>query len=79
MLIHFRFQVFEHHVSILQLFIRCHILGVWNLTIESHNWSERVSFRNQSELAWREVMILALISHLRFLHRSKGFLLEVLN
>lgn len=79
MLKHLRLEIFEHHVSIAELFIRRHVLRVRNLAVKCHDRTERVTLGNQTQLAWRKVMIVTLDIHHRLFNRLQRFFLKILD
>ena len=57
-LVHLRFQVFEHHVGKAKFFVCCHVLCVRELPVESHDRPEGVSLWNQTEFTRGEIVVL---------------------
>jgi len=79
MLKHLGLEIFEHHVSIAELLIRGHVLGVRNLAVERHDWTERVTLGNQTQLARRKVMVVAFDIHHRLFNRLQRLFLKILD
>jgi len=66
-------------VSIAELLIRGHVFGVRNLAVERHDWTERVTLGNQTQLARRKVMVVALDIHHRLFNRLQRLFLKILD
>ena len=66
-------------MGVLELFICCHILGVWNFTIESHDGPEGIAFGNQTKFSRREVVVLTGTIHLLLSNGLQVIFLEVFN
>jgi len=76
---HFGLEVLQHHVSKLQFFVSGHVLAVRDLAVESHDWAESITFRDQSQFSRREVVVFAVTVHLNFLNRLQRFFLKVVD
>ena len=63
----------------LELLVGGHVLGVGQLPVEGHDWSESFALGNQTQLAWSEVVVLAVTLHLCLLNEPQRFLEQVLN
>lgn len=66
-------------MSIAELLIRSHVLGVRNLAVERHDWTERVTLGNQTQLARRKVMVVTLDIHHRFFNRLQRLFLKIVD
>jgi hypothetical protein len=55
-------------MRILQFLVRRHVFGVRYFAVEGHDWPKCVTFGNEAQLAWREVVIFTMAIHLLFLN-----------